>query len=545
MPTAFPTSLKRSLAASLAAILCACATPQRPPPADAGPEGASGPAAEAAPAGADAAVVGEAPLFEAAPVDGAASTATLAAAPGATAPATSAALAQAVARASTRLAAPDSRKPSKTDPDAARRAREAFALGVKVEASGDAAAAVADFERAAALDPELVWASFNVGLLRERLGDDVRAEAAYEQALTAQPDFAQAGQNLARLWIRKGQLEPAEKALRERLAKADGVALRVALSEVLLAGGKLDQAEAECRTALKADEKNVPAMVVLATTYGRKKRFELAKMVLENARQVDPADPTVFNRLGFVELALGNRPQALEQFRVAAALRPDYPEAHANYGALLADADDFAGAAAELELAVKYAPRSAGGWLNLGNAYRGLQQFEKAEQAYRKALELEPGLNDAHFDLAVLFLDVEKPGLPTLQRFEQGLAEFDLFEKGGGQEPRVAAYRKDAAREIDREKKRLAREEKDRARKEAEAKRKADEEAKARAEAEAEAAKAKAEADARAAAEAPQAAAPTAPAPAPSRTDAPAPGDAQPTQASPDPAGPSEPGSGK
>jgi len=208
-------------------------------------------------------------------------------------------------------------------------------------------------------------------------------------------------------------------------------------------------------------------------------------MVLENARQVDGADPAVWNRLGFVEMALGNRVQAIEHFRTAAALRPDYPEAHANYGAMLADADDFAGAVQELELAVKYGPRSAGAWLNLGNAYRGLQQFEKAEQAYQKAQALDPALHDVSFNLGVLYLDVEKPGQPTLQRLEQGVQHFDAYERKGGAETRVAAYRKDAAREIDREKKRLAREEKDRARKEAEARRKADEDAKRLAEEEA------------------------------------------------------------
>ena len=38
------------------------------------------------------------------------------------------------------------------------------------------------------------------------------------------------------------------------------------------------------------------------------------------------------------------------------------------------------------------------------------------------------------------------------------MAFFDDFEKAGGREPRIAEYRKDAAKAIDREKKRLARE---------------------------------------------------------------------------------------
>jgi Tfp pilus assembly protein PilF len=267
-------------------------------------------------------------------------------------------------------------------------------------------------------------------------------------------------------------------------------------------------------------------MVSLATVYYRKKHHELARMVLENARQVDGADPAVWNRLGFVETALGNRLQALEAFKTAAALRPDYPEAHANYGALLADAEDFAAAVTELELAVKYAPRSALAWMNLGNAHRGTKAFEQAEAAYRKALELDPGLVEVHYDLAVLHLDGEKPGTPTLARLEQALAFFETYEAKGGKEPRIAEYRKDAGRAMEREKKRLAREERDRLRKEAEAKKKEDE---ARKEAEAQARKAAEEAAKQAAADATKKAAetpaaveaPAAPVPAPAAPPAP------------------------
>ncbi len=366
----------------------------------------------------------------------------------------------------------------KLTPEAEQQARAQFEQASKLQGLGDQEGAAAAFEVVQRSGAALPWAGVNAGLLRERLGQPDRAVSAYEATVFDFPNFAPAGQNLVRLWLRQGRpADELERELRGRLEQADGVALRVGLAEVLLTAGKTVPAEEECKKALKIDEKNIPAMVALANAYAGRRRFELARMVLENARQVDEHDPAIWNRLGFIEMALGNRPQAIENFKTAASLRPDYPEAHANYGAILADADDFAAAVQELELAVKYAPRSAGTWLTLGNAYRGLQEFEKAEAAYRKVLELDAALNDARFNLAVLYLDVARPGLPTLQRLEQGLGWFDQFEKQGGQEPRVAAYRKDTLREIDREKKRLVREEKDRLRKETEAKKKAEEEA--------------------------------------------------------------------
>ena len=360
--------------------------------------------------------------------------------------------------------------------------KDAFRRGVELEAAGDLAGAAAAFEQAFQADPAAAVAGANAGLLRERLGDDAAARALYLRVLDRTFNFFPAAQDLVRLDARRGHAAEAEAELSARLAQhPDSVALHNGVAEAALIQGKLDLAEGAARRALKVDEKNVPAMVTLATVYARKKKFELAKMVLDNARQLDDRDATVWNRLGFVQLGLGDRLAALECFRTAAGLRPDYPEAHVNYGGLLADAEDFAGAVKELELAVKYGPANAVAWMNLGNAYRGLKEFEKAEDAYRRALSLDPKLVDVHYDLAVLYLDGDKPGTPALARLEAAVGFFDAYEKAGGKDPRLPAYRKDADRAIDREKKRLAREEKDRLRKEAEAKKKAEEEQKAEA----------------------------------------------------------------
>ncbi len=197
-------------------------------------------------------------------------------------------------------------------------------------------------------------------------------------------------------------------------------------------------------------------------------------MVLDNARQVAPDDAAVWNRLGFVELAMGNRPQALEAFKKAASLQEDYAEAHVNYGNLLVDAEDFLGARKELELAVRYARDSAPAHLGLANALRGLKDLPGARAEYEQALALDPSLVDANFDLGILYLDVEDPSVSPASRYEQAIAFFDAYRQKGGDEPRLAQYRKDAQVLLDKEKKRLAREEKEKLRKAAEAKKKED-----------------------------------------------------------------------
>ncbi len=419
---------------------------------------------------------------------------------------------------------PGSPAPPPKPKSPAEQARDLLAEGTALGRAGSWGPAAEALEKAFTLDRSLLQAARGAGVWFDRAGEDARAAAAYRAALAEKPDFVEASHDLTMLLLRTGRAAEAEADLRARLERFPLTPLRDQLVEALAAQGRLDAAEAEARAVLRTAEQDGPAMVSLASVYYARKRYELARMVLENARQVHPEDPAVWNKLGFVELAMGNRPQALEDFRKAAGLRDDYPEAHVNYGAMLVEAEDFPGARKELELAVRYAPASAAAWLGLGNALRGEKRFEEADRAYRRALALSPGMAEAEWGLAVLYLDVESPAIPTLQRLERALGHLDRYAAAGGDDPHLAAYRKEGLAEVEKEKKRLARDEKDRLRKEAEARRKQEAEELQRREQEE---KRLAEARARlAAAPAPAEAAPGTTAPT-----APAPSDAPPATA--------------
>lgn len=328
-------------------------------------------------------------------------------------------------------------------------------------ADADPAGAVALLEAASRTDPGMALAAYDAGVLLERLGEPDRAREAYRRALAAAPDLEPASLNLTRLRLRAGQFGEAEADLRARLAAyPDREGFRDQLVEVLLAAGRLPAAEQEARRILRSDEHHVPAMVNLATAFHRQGRHELARLVLENARQLQPGDPVVWNRLGSVELQLGRRARALECFRKAAELGEAYPEAHVNYGAMLVEAEAFPEAVRHLELAVRDAPRSAAAHLNLGNAWRGAGEPDRAEAAYRRALELDPALADAWFDLGLLYLDGERPGLATAARLEKAIALLDRYAAEGGSDPRLPEYRREAASQLEKERRRLAREKK-------------------------------------------------------------------------------------
>ena len=70
---------------------------------------------------------------------------------------------------------------------------------------------------------------------------------------------------------------------------------------------------------------------------------------------------------------------------------------------------DFAAAAKALKSAVESQPDLVPAWFNLAFAYSGLHQNEDAVKAYRKTLELKPDLFEARLNLGILFLEMNQP----------------------------------------------------------------------------------------------------------------------------------------
>ncbi|MEW6307154.1 MAG: tetratricopeptide repeat protein, partial [Verrucomicrobiota bacterium] len=70
---------------------------------------------------------------------------------------------------------------------------------------------------------------------------------------------------------------------------------------------------------------------------------------------------------------------------------------------------DYAAAQEKLKLAVELLPFEAQAWNHLGLAHHGASQPREAAQAYRKALDLEPNLAIARYNLGCLLLELNQP----------------------------------------------------------------------------------------------------------------------------------------
>jgi tetratricopeptide (TPR) repeat protein len=327
-------------------------------------------------------------------------------------------------------------------------------------ASSNPEGALRLFQQAADWEPTLAAAYFNSGIVHERVGRYGDAQSAYEEAISVDPSYEPAYQNLANLAVRKKDFEGAERLLREGLKKhGQSLALRNRLAAVYLAANRLNEAEVEAKAVLKTDERNIDGLVNIASVFFRRGQTELATAVLDRAREIDPNQAQVWNRLGFVYLKEDKPSEATEAFKRATELRGDLPEAHNNLGALYIETHNYDAAIQELKVALQLYPDFGDAYVNLGNAYKGNQQYQEAEQSYLKAQNMMPEALTILYNLGVLHLDNLVPGTDPLTRWDKAksyLASYlDTAELSKERRQRVESFISEAERGKKREHNRI------------------------------------------------------------------------------------------
>jgi Flp pilus assembly protein TadD len=109
---------------------------------------------------------------------------------------------------------------------------------------------------------------------------------------------------------------------------------------------------------------------------------------------------------------LGNSNQdseAIEHFRLATRLDPDYARAHINLGRMLADTQNVEEAIREMEQAVQLEPKRADLQCELGMLLGKNQQNEAAVEHFQSALTLDPNFAQAYFNLAASLALLNRP----------------------------------------------------------------------------------------------------------------------------------------
>ncbi len=330
---------------------------------------------------------------------------------------------------------------------------------------GNPRGAMEGFVKAAAGSPGFYAAWFNAGAAAETAGDLQAAEKYYVQALKVRPDYGLALTNLEGLLSATSRDADAQRLVEEALRlNADKAGPHVAAALRSLRGGDLMTAEREARDAVRKDERNVPAMLVMAQIFRLQGRLDTARFAVDNALALEPGNALLHVERGRVLQAQGDRKDALIAFERAARLQPTMPDALDPYGRLLLEAGLSSDALQAFLVLSRLRPKSGAAQVLLANALRATKDYLGAEAAYKQALVLEPDLHDVHFNLGVLYIDNGVGDPDELVRLQRGVAELRQYEEralpDADTKARLLDYLESTDKRIGREAKRRERDQK-------------------------------------------------------------------------------------
>jgi superkiller protein 3 len=261
-----------------------------------------------------------------------------------------------------------------------------------------------------------------------------------------------------------GEHAEAADLFRKALELEPGSAgLSADLADVLTKLGRLEEAAAVVQKSLEMRPRFLPSLIQLGQILLQQKEYEKAKRVLEDAIQIDPGFSNAYYGLATAYARLGDQEKSKACLEKLKALRARDTAAHQRS---LKAADgvfdvvrtvaDVSTAAAKVYLAYdepaeaeqlllrasQVYPNHAGSpqalaWLyeqqgrsdealktltdlrdrlpgelsvhvRLGELYARLQQFDKAEQAYTRAIEIMPSQAESYVALADLYLQANR-----------------------------------------------------------------------------------------------------------------------------------------
>lgn len=335
-------------------------------------------------------------------------------------------------------------------------------LGTSLLRSGKAALAVEQFRAALKLEPQSYDANHNLGELYIQMGKVADALPLLERAHEIDPSSYDNGYDLAMTDYLLGHLGEARQLVESILKKQNTGELHNLLAKIEEKDGKFVAAVNEYERAahMEPSEDNLfdwgsemllhrtyePAIAVFEqatqrypqsprlliglglTLYSRGKYDEAVQALLK-AADLNPSDPRCYL---FLSKAYDSAPnqaeEVIQRFRRFAELQPGNALAHYYLAMSLWKGKRAEDASVDLQKIEGLLRKSVAlddtlpeAHVQLGNLYAGQHLYDKSITEYKRALELDPNLSDAHYRLGT---DLVHTG-----QKEDAQKEFAIYQK--------------------------------------------------------------------------------------------------------------------
>jgi tetratricopeptide (TPR) repeat protein len=260
-----------------------------------------------------------------------------------------------------------------------------------------------EWRKVLTLDPQSAQALNNLGMVLYLEHKYPQAEATLREALHAVPSLMNAQVLLGATLEKEGKIQEAvaqlEQALKSRLSESAERTARVALHEALFASKDYPHALEVLQPLAKRYPRDVDILYSLGQTYLR-----LATQTFEQIATVSPQSYRVHQILGDALGQQGRYHEAIQEYRLALAQKPDLSEAHYQIGLLYRTYENSSEgdneALREFESELKINPYDAWSEYRLGRIYIRQERAEDAISHLRRAVQLDETIVPARLVLA-------------------------------------------------------------------------------------------------------------------------------------------------
>jgi predicted TPR repeat methyltransferase len=235
-------------------------------------------------------------------------------------------------------------------------------------------------------------------------GETEQAIASYDQALALNPQLFETHLSLAAAKARQGRLAEATVSCRNAISiNPNHSNAHNELGCLLERQGKLDEAFSSFQRAIALDPNQVNSHNNLATLLGRQGRLDEALASLQRVLALDPNHCDAHCNFGNVLLHQGKLDDAFNSYQKVLALNPNHIHAHNNLGALLERQGRLDEALASLQKVFSLNPNHSSAHNNLSSVLLKQGRLEDAIATCRRALAIRPDDVKAHETLGLAF----------------------------------------------------------------------------------------------------------------------------------------------
>jgi len=168
--------------------------------------------------------------------------------------------------------------------------------------------------------------------------------------------------------------------------------------------GQLQQALSESNQMLEQFPNSVILYNISGASNAGLMQFDAAIDSYKQALKIKPDYAEAYYNMGVALNDKGDPKAAIESYKQALKIKPDYAEAYNNMGVALNDKGDPEAAIESYKQALKIKPDYAEAYNNIGNVLKDQGDLEAAIDSYKQAININPDYAEAYYNLSLLHL---------------------------------------------------------------------------------------------------------------------------------------------